>query len=163
MQFVTLTHNDDFGYLSFLLEGLAAFPNCFKLSPDDAAAHAFPSANPEHGFTLGAIEDNRLLGIVTFSALHERRKLAHLGEVSRMLIAADTQGKQIGYAMMGALIAKVRSDFPTIQQLRLNVATHNERAKQLYRKIGFEHFATEKNVIDVDGTLYDDDYMKMFL
>lgn len=161
--FVRIKNNEDYDYLNFLKQGLLDYPDRFKLSPDDDIVSVFPSPNIHRGFTLGVAVQNRLIGIVTFTAFNDRKKLAHIGEISRMYISNEAQGKKIGFRLIAELLNIVQNDYREIRQVKLNVVTHNENAKRLYRKFGFEHFATEKNCIRLGEEFLDDDTMVLFL
>lgn len=163
LNFVTIKSNEDYGYRHFLTQGLSAFPDRFKLSPEDEILAVFPSTKLESGFTLGAVIQNKLVGIVTFTVLNERKKLAHIGEISRMYVSNEVQGKKIGFKLLAELLRIVSKDYAEVRQIKLNVATHNENAKKLYRKFGFEHYATEKNCIRLGEQFLDDDTMVLLL
>jgi len=162
IKFVRIKSNEDYGYLHFLQQGLLAFPDRFKLSPEDEILAQFPSVNPGNGFTLGVVSQDKLAGIATFTVFNDRIKLAHIGEISRMYISSEMQGKKVGARLLAALLDIVSKEYTGVLQVRLNVATHNENAKRLYRKFGFEHFATEKNGIKVGERFLDDDTMVLF-
>ena len=163
IKIVTIGGNEDYGYLNFLTQGLLAFPDRFKLSPEDEILAQFPSVNPDNGFTLGAVFKNKLVGIATFTVFNDRIKLAHIGEISRMYVSKEAQGKQIGFGLLTELLNIVSKEYTGVLQVKLNVASHNENAKKLYRKFGFQHFATEKNCIRYGGQFLDDDTMILFL
>lgn len=163
VNFVRITSNEDYGYLHFLTQGLVAFPDRFKLSSDDKILAQFPSADTANGFTLGAVVQHTLAGIVTFTVFNDRIKLAHIGEISRMYVSSDVQGKKIGSRLLMELLNKVSNEYTGVLQIRLNVASHNENAKTLYRKFGFSRFATERNCIRYGEQFFDDDTMILFL
>lgn len=163
INFVRIKSNEEYGYLHFLTQGLLAFPDRFKLSPEDKILAQFPSTNPDNGFVLGAVLQNELVGIATFSVLNDRIKLAHIGEISRMYVSEKVQGKKIGFRLLTELLNIAYKDYTGVLQIKLNVATHNENAKRLYRKLGFEHIATEKNHIRYGERFLDDDTMILSL
>lgn len=82
--------------------------------------------------------------------MNDRKKLVYIGEISRMYISADVQGKKIGFRLIAELLNIIQTEYKEILQVKLNVSTHNENAKKIYRKFGFEYFATEKNCISID-------------
>lgn len=163
IKFVRIKGNEDHGYLDLLTQGLLAFPDRFKLSPEDEILAQFPSVYPENGFTLGAVSQNTLAGVATFTVFNDRIKLAHIGEISRMYVSTEAQGKKIGFSLLEELLNIVSKEYTEVLQIKLNVATHNENAKRLYRKFGFEHFATEKKHIRYGERFLDDDTMILFL
>lgn len=162
IKFIRIKSNEDYGYLHLLTQGLLAFPDRFKLSPEDEILSVFPSENPINGFALGAVAQNTLVGIATLTVFNDRIKLAHIGETSRMFVSEEAQGKRIGVRLLTELLSIVSKEYAGVLQIRLNVATHNESAKRLYGKFGFEHFPTEKNCIRLGDRFLDDDTMVLF-
>ncbi|WP_276089206.1 GNAT family N-acetyltransferase [Pedobacter sp. JY14-1] len=163
VSYIKIRSNEDHNYLNFLTSGLQLFPDRFKLGPEDHILQQFPSENKKNGFTLGATLEDRLIGIITFFVAADRAKLAHIGELSRMYISPEAQGKGIGLNLIKKLLETVASEYPEVRQVKLNVATHNESAKKLYKKLGFEHYATEKDCIKLGERFLDDDSMVLFL
>jgi ribosomal protein S18 acetylase RimI-like enzyme len=163
MMIKEITLENNYGYQAFFVEGLTRHGEYFKMSPDEQ--HLFPTKGTSHSFTLAALDDaNQLMGVVSFQRLMEnRKKLAHKGELIRMYVAGENAGKNVGTALIEHLINRVRTELPEIEQINLNVATKNEKAKNLYRKFGFEHFGTERNAIKLNGKYIDDDYMVLHL
>lgn len=52
---------------------------------------------------------------------------------------------------------------PDIQQINITVTAANERARQLYRSMGFEPWGLERRALWIDGSFYDDEHMVLFV
>lgn len=83
--------------------------------------------------------------------------------ILELFVSAENGGKNIGNDLITYVVNRVKEQLPEIEQINLNVATNNEKAKNLYKKLGFEHFGTEHNAIKFEGNYYDDDYMALKL
>lgn len=107
--------------------------------------------------TLGAFEDEGLIGIVTFvrdTGLKER----HKGHIYGFYVSAAYRGKGVGRALIGGVIERVRLDSP-VEQILLTVATGQDAARKLYRSFGFEVYGTEPRSLRIGNTYVDEDYM----
>lgn len=162
---IEITAENNYSYHAFFLEGLIRHSDCFKISPDEHRSDSFPTQGTSNSFTLAAIdESDKIMGVVSFQPIsNDRKKLAHKGELIRMYVAQEHGGKNIGYFLIAHLIERVKKQLPDLEQINLNVATHNEKAKKLYQKLGFEHFGTERNAMKINDEYFDDDYMALRL
>ena len=165
MNIVEITAENNYGYHHFFSEALIRHADCFKLSPDEQREEHFPTQGTGCSFTMAMLDErNNLMGVVSFQRLMEaRKKLHHKGEIFRMYVSRENGGKNIGHDLITYVTNRVKEQLRDIEQINLNVATHNERAKNLYKKLGFEHFGTECNAIKFEGKYYDDDYMALKL
>jgi ribosomal protein S18 acetylase RimI-like enzyme len=113
---------------------------------------------PESNFTLGAFDEDRLVGIITF--LREAPlKRRHKGHVVGVYVSPSHRRRGLGEALMTELIGKVRRDHPTLEILELSVAAHNGDAGRLYRRFGFTSFGIEQGALKVDGEYIDEEHM----
>ncbi|MDQ6477931.1 GNAT family protein [Dyadobacter sp. LHD-138] len=165
MIIVEITAENNYSYHDFFTTGLVRHSNCFKLSPDEQQENWFPTKGTPYSFTIAMLDEfSQLMGVVSFQRLMEnRKKLRHKGELFRMYVSRENGGKNIGNDLITYVVNRVKEQLPDIEQINLNVATNNEKAKNLYKKLGFEHFGTECNAIKFEGNYYDDDYMALKL
>lgn len=165
MNIIEINEESNYGYREFFTEGLARHGDCFKMYPEEQLREAFPTKGTPSNFTIAAIDEHKkLMGVVSFQRVAEgRAKLAHKGYLFKMYVSSENGGKQLGRKLLEHVIDRVKQELPDIEQITLNVATKNEKAKQLYSKLGFVHFGTERNAFKVDGVYYDDDYMALDL
>ena len=108
-------------------------------------------------FTLGAFEDGRLVGIVTFgreTGLKER----HKGRILGLYVSSALRGKGIGRALVVELIERAKRD-SSLEQVLLSVASAQIAAKELYRACGFETYGIEPDALRVGSTYIDEEHM----
>jgi len=108
-------------------------------------------------FTLGAFENENLIGIATFvrdTGLKER----HKGRIYGVYVSSPHRRKGIGRALLAALIERAKRD-SSLEQILLAVATGQTAAKQLYRDLGFETYGTEPHALKMGSLYIDEDHM----
>ncbi|MCO5949669.1 GNAT family N-acetyltransferase [Mucilaginibacter flavidus] len=163
MKIVELTAGHNYNYKEFILKGLKAHPDAFRISPVDEVNEPFPTTGNPYSFTLGAInDDNTLAGVVSFKTeTANREKLMHKGLLFRMYVSAENAGKGVGRKLVEHLLARVR-ELDDIEQVNLTVVATNENAKRLYTTFGFEIFSFEKRAIKLKDTYLDENAMVLF-
>ena len=146
-------------YLSFFREGLKSDPDNFRIDLRDP--EVFPTIDKDDSFTLGAFQDDHLIGVVSFQRDGDNRiKLQHKGWLIRMLVDPSQRGKGVGTSLIQALISQVRL-LGDVEQINLTVVS--EKSKSLYAHLGFEVFAEEKNAVKSDGIYLTEYQMVLFL
>ena len=102
----------------------------------------------------------RVVGAATLRQLRPAL-CAHVGVLS-VGVHPDAQGLHLGRALMEALIDRGRES--RLERLELYVRHDNERARALYRSLGFEHEGTRRQFVKTpDGRYVDDHIMVLFL
>lgn len=93
--------------------------------------------NPEErgNSTFAVTKENELVAFFSLSKVADRTFEIGLG------MRPDLTGKGNGVDFLKAVIRFIQSEFPT-EKVTLSVATFNERAIRLYRKIGFKDVET---------------------
>ncbi len=164
MKIIELTADKDYSYKDFILQGLNAHPDAFRISPADEYNEPFPTQGNSHSFTLGALdENNNLTGVVSFKTeTANRQKLAHKGLLFRMYVSGKHSGKGIGKKLVEQLIQRAKQ-LPDIEQINLTVVATNDRAIALYKSFGFETFSLEKRAIKWDTKYFDEYSMVAFI
>lgn len=163
MRIIELTVDNHFGYKAFLEEGLKTLPNRFRITAIDDSNLVFPTDGTLDSFTLGAIKDQRLLGVASFAREGlDREKLRHKGLIFRMYVRPEASGQGIGSQLLTELISRVRN-IGDIEQINLTVVADNEPAKHLYAKYGFEVFSTERNALKYENQYFDEETRVLFL
>ncbi|MFD2510488.1 GNAT family N-acetyltransferase [Halalkalibacter alkalisediminis] len=98
----------------------------------------------------------KLVGIVSM-ARSSFLKMRHKAAIGSVYVREEARGhgmakKLLHYAMEMAIKEGV-------EQVTLVVAARNERAKQLYKSLGFERYGYEKNALKIDDTYIDEEHM----
>lgn len=112
-------------------------------------------------FTLGAFDEEILVGIVTF-VRESSPKMAHKGNIYGMFVLPEMRGKAVGKSLLFELISQVQY-CDGLEQINLTVVSNNESAKSLYKTMGFEVYGVEKNALKYNGTYYHEDLMVLKL
>jgi cyclohexyl-isocyanide hydratase len=155
--------SDIAAYKAFFLKGLVEDEANFRISPEDERDAPFPTLGTPDSFTLGAFEDQRLAGIVSFQREgRDRVKLRHKGLLFRMYVDPQFRGKGVGRALITTLLGRVAT-LGDIEQINLTVVSSNPVAKKLYEQFGFVSFALEKNALKWKGHYYTEEQMVLFL
>lgn len=137
-------------YNEFFGRGAAEHPDTLRISPADIAQAPFGTSHGPEGSSFVA-EDGRgnWLGVVTVARELGRQKRRHIAWILRMYVAAESAGKGVGRALLGAALARAR-ELPGIEKVNLTVAAHNARAIGLYESVGFEVFSRETDAFRDD-------------
>lgn len=89
-------------------------------------------------------------------------KIRHRANIFAMYVTQKKQGLGVGKALLTEAINKAK-EIETIEKINLGVTASNQKAKQLYHKLGFKTYGIEENALIVDGVHYDDEYMVLHL
>ncbi|CAI9387564.1 Mycothiol acetyltransferase [Bacillus sp. T2.9-1] len=110
--------------------------------------------NPEKrgNSTFAVTKENKLVGFFTFSKVADGTFDIGLG------MRPDLTGKGKGKEFLRAGISFIQSEFKP-EKITLSVATFNQRAIKLYRKVGFRDVETFMQ--DTNGSTYE--FLKMNL
>jgi ribosomal protein S18 acetylase RimI-like enzyme len=112
-------------------------------------------------FTLGAFEDDRLVGMVGFyreSAL----KLRHKGYIVSMYVLPEYRSRGIARALLVEAIARARR-LRDLKQLLLGVVVTQTTAKRLYESLGFTVYGREPDAVKIGDEFFDEEMMLLKL
>ena len=112
-------------------------------------------------FTLGAFEDERLVGIVTF-VREPGEKVRHKAHVYGMYVAPEVRGCGYGRALLTALLARARN-LTGLTQVQLSVVTRKTAARSLYLSLGFRPWGIEREALKLGDEYLDEEYLVLFL
>src|SRR5512135_821822 len=144
-----------------LRESPHAFTNSyeeFSQRTTDSIAQQFRS---HENFTLGAFEEDRLVGMVGFyreSAL----KLRHKGYIVSMYVLPEYRSRGIARALLMEAIDRVKR-LPDLKQLLLGVVVTQATAKRLYESLGFTVYGREPDAVRVGDEYFDEEFMLLKL
>lgn len=125
-------------YRAIRLESLKKFPESFGATYQEALSiekfrmeSDIEEQTPER-FVFGAFEQQELVGICTFV-----KNENGTGSIYQMYVKKEFQGKNIGQGLIEAVISEACQKFNGIEII-LEVTPGNDKAYNLYRKIGFQ-------------------------
>ncbi|KAA2222620.1 GNAT family N-acetyltransferase [Chryseobacterium sediminis] len=125
-------------YRAIRLESLEKFPESFGATYQEAVniekfriESDIEEETPER-FVFGAFAQHELVGICTFV-----KNENSTGSIYQMYVKKEFQGKNIGQGLIEAVIAEASQKFKGIEII-LEVTPGNDKAYNLYRKIGFQ-------------------------
>ncbi len=164
-----LTEADAAPFWALRLRALREEPEAFgssyeesKERPLSQAAERLRDATSKGDFTLGAFEDDQLVGIVVFVRA-TGLKNHHIGDIFSMYVAPEARGKGYGRALVEALIAQARA-LDGMEQLILAVMSTNVAARALYLTLGFEVYGLQRKALRLDdGRYLDEELMVKWL
>lgn len=163
-----LAEKDAAEFSRLRLEALEREPQAFGSSPEehlaltrDAIAKRLGSSSDDGNFVLGAIAEDRLVGMAGFYQA-QGRKSRHKGHVWGVYVTQNWRGKGVARQLLAGLIQIARSR-PEIEQLMLAVAVGQNPAKRVYESLGFEVYGCEPRAVKLGEQYFDEDLMMLQL
>ena len=160
-----LTEFDVEIYRALRLDSLRESPHAFTNSYDEFGQRTLDSIAQQfrshENFTLGAVEDNRLVGMVGFyreSAL----KLRHKGHIVSMYVLPEYRSRGLARALLIEAIDRARR-LPDLKQLLLGVVVTQTTAKRLYESLGFTVYGREPRAVRIGHEYFDEELMLLKL
>ncbi len=163
MEIRILGPTDAAPYWNLRLEALQTEPFAFGKSAEEHRLTTVEETAarirdmPSGGFMMGAFEDGALLGTATFIR-EPGLKEQHKGHIYGVYVAPSRRRKALGRSIISALLNKVKED-PSLEQVLLAVATCQEAAGRLYRKLGFETYGIEPRALKIGPEYVDEAHM----
>ena len=151
--------------LRALRESPHAFTNSyeeFSEQPLESIAQRFrDQVNSRVNFTLGAFQDDQLVGIVGFYR-ETALKIQHKGSIVSMYVQPEFRSQGIARALLTEAIDRARR-LPGLTQLLLGVMETQTTAKRLYESLGFVVYGREPRAIKVGEQFFDEEFMVLKL
>lgn len=157
-----LGYKDAEQYKKVRLHGLLHYPTLFSSSYEHESNYTVPEIEQRlrphtDKFTVGAFQDEQLVGIVTFIR-ETGAKLIHKGRLVGMYVLPEAREKGIERVLIEELV-RLLNENSGLEQLQLTVESKNEPAIKLYESLGFKQYAVEKHALKVNGNYYDEVWM----
>ena len=159
-----LNQEDASIYRELRLRALREHPEAFATSyEEEQALHIEDFARkltpgPEHT-TLGAFDEDKLVGIVTLIRPVKKPKLRHRATVAAMYVAPDARQRKLGRRLLNEALALANEW--GVSDVALAVAVGNYAARNLYASVGFVSYGIEPRCLCIDGNFYDAEWMNL--
>ncbi|MBO1073956.1 GNAT family N-acetyltransferase [Roseomonas marmotae] len=152
-----LSAGDAGGFRRIRLEALELHPEAFGASyaenlPRDEAWFAAMLADST---VFAAEEDGRLVGTAAFSRL-PGEKSRHKAVMWAVYVDQGHRGRHLGGRLVQAVIDHARHQ---VRVLQCAVSVENSAARDLYLRLGFTRYGTERRALCVDGRFLDEDLL----
>lgn len=153
-------------YRAIRLEALRLAPEAFGSDVDEQSGlppeyWAARLSGGEDAFVLGAFCEGQVVGTAAFSR-ERRRKVGHKGTITGVYVSPAFRGRGAARELLTVMLNQVRT-LPGLEQVSLCVVTENLPARELYRKLGFQVFGTERRALKVGERYLDEEHMVLFL
>jgi GNAT superfamily N-acetyltransferase len=156
-----LKNEDAETYQKIRLEALEVAPQAFgsTLAREQALSRAEFIRRLENGLSLGAFEDDALVGVVGL-VVAAGEKERHKGTLVGMYVSLSARGRGVGQALVEGLLATAVG---VVEQVNLAVVDDNVRARSLYERCGFSAYGLETRALKYHDQYFDDVLMVRFL
>jgi cyclohexyl-isocyanide hydratase len=156
-----LTAADDDAYRKLWAQAIGEHGEHFRTSPSDDAPAGIPTGYRDDSWTLGAFDNDRLIGIVSVER-QRGEKLRHKALLSRMFIQPDSAGSGLGKALLHETLMRAGA-VADLRQIWLTVLETNEPAQRLYAAAGFRSYANEPEAVKIGDRFVAEIQMVRFL
>ena len=164
-----LTADDVAIFYPFRLRSLRESPHAFTNSYEEYSHQTLENvaqrfrqqAVSDSDFTLGAFEEEQLVGMVGFyreSAL----KVRHKGYIVSMYVQPEDRRRGIARALLLAALERIRR-LPDLDQVLLGVVETQTTAKHLYESLGFTVYSREPRAVKIGDEYFDEEFMVLKL
>ncbi len=113
--------------------------------------------NDSQARVFGAFEDEQLLGISGISRDPETKR-SHTARIRLLYVNPAYRGRGIARRLL-TYVLDYAASIPQIRQVKLSVSANNTTAQRLYAAFGFKTYATDPNVLFVDGKFIDENLL----
>ncbi|MBU2856206.1 GNAT family N-acetyltransferase [Acidithiobacillus ferrooxidans] len=156
-----MRQDDDPAYRALWLDALQQHAQYFRTAAGDDVPAGIPTRGAEDRLTLGAFEKNALVGIVSLER-DRGVKLRHKALLFRMFVASEVAGRGVGNSLLLEVLSRTQG-IDDLRCIHLTVLERNQRARDLYRSLGFVDFALEPEAVRMDAEYMGEVQMMRFL
>jgi ribosomal protein S18 acetylase RimI-like enzyme len=162
MEIRFLSLDDAPEWLRLRLEALEGDPQAFSASLEEYRSLSIDAVkqrlwSSEDAFVVGALDQNRLLGMAGFFR-EKGQKTRHKGHVWGVYVTPEARGNKLARRMMEKLLERGLA-IEGVTQILISVSTTQQAAVALYRSLGFQPWGCEPRALKVEGTFIDEEYM----
>jgi len=165
MEIRVLEKSNAKGYKKLRLEALQTSPEAFASSYEEEKEFTLVNfenrLNNPFSFTLGALEEGELYGVVTLQ-FEQKVKLKHRTNLVAMYVSYEKRGKGIAKKLIQEAITRAKQ-LEVIEQIHLTVGSKNQPAKNLYNSLGFKTYGVASKALKIDNTYLDEELMVLYL
>jgi ribosomal protein S18 acetylase RimI-like enzyme len=156
-----LTPDEAALYRDIRLEGLRHDPDAFSstFERESAMPLAWFAERIVKGNVFGAFANGTLAGVAGYWP-RSGVKVSHKAGLWGMYVRASARKLGLGQRLMEAVVNHATG---RVELLQLGVASDNEAACRLYRKMGFSEYGREMKALKQDGRYFDEILMVRFL
>ncbi|MCQ4088411.1 GNAT family N-acetyltransferase [Saccharibacillus sp. JS10] len=161
-----VTKEDVEAYWKLRLEALRTNPTTFGASYEDSLQTPMSDVlqrikdEPDNYMLMAFTEKDKAAGMIGF-----RRELGikfkHKGIIWGVYVAPEYRGIGIAQGLLKEVINRGK-ELEGLKKINLCAVTTNQAAINLYKKLGFEIYGTEKNALQYEGREYDEALMAYF-
>jgi GNAT superfamily N-acetyltransferase len=162
----TLSPDDASLYRELRLRALQEHPEAFATSYEEEQARSILhfaqklTPGPDH-ITLGAFDEEKLVGIVTLTRPVSNPKLRHRATLAAMYVAPEARKHRLARILLNKSLS-IAEEWG-VSDVALAVAVGNHTARNLYASAGFVSYGIEPRCLCVDGRFYDAEWMNLRL
>jgi RimJ/RimL family protein N-acetyltransferase len=151
-------------YRELRLTALANSPASFGISYEEEARLSMDSLGSHvvsdgPSVIFGALAGAQLVGVAGFAA-NQRLKRRHKGTLWGVFLMPEWRGRGLGDRLVGRVIEHATAH---VLILQAGVTMTNQRARQVYARLGFVPYGVERQALLIDGTFYDDELLALDL
>ena len=156
-----LSPSDAARYRDIRLEGLKQDPLAFSstFERESAMPLSWFAERIDKGNVFGGFAGDELLAVAGYWP-QEGAKVAHKAALWGMYVRKTARKSGLGQRLVEAVVDHASGK---VEQLQLGVASDNEAALRLYKKLGFSEYGREMKALKQDGRYIDEILMVRFL
>jgi len=109
---------------------------------------------------VGAFDGERLIGLCGFNR-EDRLQTKHRGEIVQMYVNREYANRNIGSDLLQSTITHAFEN-TEIEQISLSLVAQNEKAHQVYIKLGFSEYGRISNYFKEGARYWDQRFMIMY-
>jgi ribosomal protein S18 acetylase RimI-like enzyme len=134
----------------------------FSQQPLESTAQRFrDQVTSRVNFTLGAFQDDQLIGTVGFYR-ETALKIQHKGSLVSMYVQPEYRSQDIARALLTEAIDRAQR-LPGLTQLLLGVMETQTTARRLYESLGFTVYGREPRAVKIGDEFFDEEFMVLKL